>query len=107
MYQHVYVHAKICLIDDVWCTIGSTNIANRSFYGDTELNASVWHAPTVRALRCALLEEHLDVNTARLEDRAAYECYRATCRANAERRSRGEPMRGMAFSLDPAKYAQS
>ena len=106
-YQHIYLHAKICLIDDVWCTIGSTNIANRSFYGDTELNASVWHAPTVRDLRCTLLREHLGFDTASLDDRAAYERYRTTCRANAERRGRGEPMQGMAFSLDPATYAQS
>ena len=40
-YQNAYVHAKIALIDDAWATIGSANIANRSFYGDTELNASL------------------------------------------------------------------
>ena len=48
-FQNVYVHAKIGLIDDAWCTIGSANVANRSFYGDTELNVSIWHGPTVRA----------------------------------------------------------
>ena len=32
VHQPVYVHAKIALIDDVWATIGSTNIANRSYY---------------------------------------------------------------------------
>jgi cardiolipin synthase A/B len=47
-YREIYVHAKIALVDDGFCTIGSCNVANRSFYGDTELNASFWHAPTVR-----------------------------------------------------------
>ena len=58
-YQNAYVHAKVALVDDVWATIGSTNIGNRSFYGDTELNASFWHRDTVRALRCELLLEHI------------------------------------------------
>jgi phosphatidylserine/phosphatidylglycerophosphate/cardiolipin synthase-like enzyme len=35
-YQNAYVHAKIALIDDVWATIGSANIANRSFYGNRQ-----------------------------------------------------------------------
>lgn len=106
-YQHVYVHAKICLIDDVWCTIGSTNIANRSFYGDTELNASVWHGPTTRALRCELLSEHLGVDTSALDDVAAFEQYRRTTQENLERRRRGERLRGLAFRLDPATYARA
>lgn len=106
-YQHVYVHAKICLIDDAWCTIGSTNIANRSFYGDTELNASVWHAPTTRALRCELLREHLGVDTTRVDDLAALETFRRVARENLERRRRGEAFEGLAFSLDPATYARA
>jgi phosphatidylserine/phosphatidylglycerophosphate/cardiolipin synthase-like enzyme len=48
------VHSKLALVDDAWCTIGSTNVAERSFHQDTELNASLWHAPTVRALRSEL-----------------------------------------------------
>ena len=105
-YHHVYVHAKICLIDDVWCTIGSTNIANRSFYGDTELNASVWHAPTVRRLRRDLLLEHLDQDTLELDDRAAFALYREKCRENLARRAQGERLQGLAFSLDPSTYGQ-
>jgi len=104
-YEHVYVHAKICLIDDVWCTIGSTNIANRSFYGDTELNASFWHGPTVRELRCDLLREHLGVDTGHLDDLAALGVYRKVAQDNLERRRRGEDLQGMAFRLDPATYA--
>ena len=64
-YQNVYVHAKIALVDDVWSTIGSANIGNRSFFGDTELNASFWHRPTVPALRRELLLEHLGHDTRR------------------------------------------
>jgi phosphatidylserine/phosphatidylglycerophosphate/cardiolipin synthase-like enzyme len=104
-YQNVYVHAKIALVDDVWCTIGSANIGNRSFFGDTELNASFWHAPTVRALRCELLREHLGQDTAHLDERAALRLYREVARKNAARRAAGAPMEGLAFALDPATYA--
>jgi phosphatidylserine/phosphatidylglycerophosphate/cardiolipin synthase-like enzyme len=104
-YQNVYVHAKIALIDDGWCTIGSANVGNRSFYGDTELNASFWHTPTVRALRRELLLEHLGRDTSRLGDRAAFRLYRQIARNNARRRGAGEPLEGLAFSLDPASYA--
>jgi len=104
-YQNVYVHAKVALIDDAWCTIGSANVANRSFYGDTELNASIWHAPTVRALRCSLLEEHLSHDVSTLDDVAALELFASIARENAHRRSLGEPQQGLALSLDPATYA--
>lgn len=103
-YQHVYVHAKIALIDDVWCTIGSANIANRSFYVDTELNASIWHSETVKGLRCELLQEHLDQNTGMLDDREALAMYRRIARDNAIRKTSGERLQGLAFALDPMTY---
>lgn len=103
-YQDVYVHAKIGLIDDAWCTIGSANVANRSFYGDTELNASIWHGPTVRALRCSLLEEHLGKDTGELDDVAALDVFARVARENTDLRRLGEPQRGLALAIDPAKY---
>jgi phosphatidylserine/phosphatidylglycerophosphate/cardiolipin synthase-like enzyme len=103
-YQNVYVHAKIALVDDAWCTIGSANIGNRSFFGDTELNASFWHAPTVRALRKELLREHLGSDGGE-DSRAALRLYRDVARKNAARRAAGEPLEGLAFGLDPKTYA--
>jgi cardiolipin synthase len=104
-YQNVYVHAKIALVDDAWATIGSANVGNRSFFGDTGLNASFWHAPTVRALREELLREHLGRDTAGLDDRAALALYREIARANRARRNAGQPLEGLALALDPATYA--
>ncbi len=103
-YQNVYVHAKIALIDDGWCTIGSANIGNRSFYGDTELNASFWHAETVRALRVELLHEHLGRDSSALDDRAALRLYRETALSNRDRRTCWEPLQGLAYAVDPAQY---
>lgn len=103
-YYDIYVHAKIALIDDAWATIGSANIANRSFYRDTELNASLWHPETIRALRVDLLEEHLGEDTARLDARDAMRRYREAARDNAVRRRAGAPIQGLAHALDPANY---
>jgi phosphatidylserine/phosphatidylglycerophosphate/cardiolipin synthase-like enzyme len=103
-YQDIYVHAKIMLVDDLWATIGSTNIADRSFQGDTELNASFWHADTVRALRQELLLEHIAVDTGGLDDRAALRLYREVARKNADRRGRGAPLEGLAFEIPPEEH---
>jgi len=103
-YHDIYVHAKVALIDDAWATIGSTNIANRSFHRDTELNASFWHPETVRALRVELLQEHLGFDTSHLDVRGAMGACRDTASANRLRRQAGEPLHGLAHALDPAAY---
>jgi phosphatidylserine/phosphatidylglycerophosphate/cardiolipin synthase-like enzyme len=37
----VYVHAKVCVIDDVWATVGSDNFNRRSWSSDTEISCAV------------------------------------------------------------------
>jgi phosphatidylserine/phosphatidylglycerophosphate/cardiolipin synthase-like enzyme len=103
-YDEVYVHSKLALVDDAWCTIGSTNIAERSFHQDTELNASLWHPESVRALRRELLLEHLGRDTGDLDDRAALRAFHEIARHNADRRVCWEPLAGLAYAVDPAEY---
>ncbi len=43
----VYVHAKVCIIDDVWMTVGSDNFNRRSWTHDSEIS-------------CAFLDDTLD-----------------------------------------------
>ena len=105
-YHEVYVHAKIALVDDAWATVGSTNVADRSFRGDTEMNASFWHGPTVRALRMALLREHLGVDTRDMGDAAALRLYRERARKNTAARAQGRPLEGLAFEIDPVRYGR-
>ncbi|WP_461022502.1 phospholipase D family protein [Thalassiella azotivora] len=37
----VYVHAKVCVVDDVWASVGSDNFNRRSWTHDSELTAAV------------------------------------------------------------------
>ncbi len=73
-----YVHAKVCVIDDVWASVGSDNVNRRSWTHDSELSCAVvddereLRQPQVidrfgdgarafaRNLRLELAREHLD-----------------------------------------------
>lgn len=74
----VYVHAKVCVVDDVWASVGSDNFNRRSWTHDSELSCAVLddtldsRSPQdpagrgdgarrfARELRLRLLREHLD-----------------------------------------------
>lgn len=76
----VYVHAKACVIDDVWASVGSDNLNRRSWTHDSELGCAVidskldWREPAdpgglgdgarqfARDLRMQLWSEHLGVS---------------------------------------------
>jgi phosphatidylserine/phosphatidylglycerophosphate/cardiolipin synthase-like enzyme len=51
----VYVHAKVCVIDDVWAAVGSDNINRRSWTHDSELS-------------CAVIDDERDVREPRIVD---------------------------------------
>ena len=48
----IYVHAKVCIIDDIWATVGSDNLNRRSWTHDSELS-------------CAVIDEELDMRAPR------------------------------------------
>jgi cardiolipin synthase len=49
-YQAALLHSKTMIIDGVWSTIGSTNLDNRSFALNDELNLVIYDAATGRRL---------------------------------------------------------
>jgi len=95
----VYVHAKVCVVDDVWCIVGSDNLNLRSWTHDSELSCAVLD-PTrderppsdpaglgdgarvlPRALRVSLAAEHLGRpvdDPGHLDPVAAFDLWRAT-----------------------------
>ena len=59
----IYVHAKVCVVDDVWVTVGSDNTNRRSWTHDSELSCAVLEPDGdetfARTLRLRLAREHL------------------------------------------------
>ena len=96
----IYVHAKVCVVDDVWLTCGSDNFNRRSWTHDSEVTCAVLDAsladtrglpelPTparqlARELRLELWAEHLGLprDDDRLHDPT---CGLALWRATAEK----------------------
>jgi phosphatidylserine/phosphatidylglycerophosphate/cardiolipin synthase-like enzyme len=82
----VYVHAKVCVVDDTWAIVGSDNFNRRSWTHDSELSCAVIDQPAgpggsappgdgvrrsagtyAHALRTALSREHLGGADAELD----------------------------------------
>ena len=99
-YDEVYVHTKAAIVDDRWATIGSTNIANRSFFGDTEMNASFWHPETVRSFRAELLSAHHGSDLCALDFATSLRELRSRAVANRVRKESGAPLEGFTYALD-------
>ncbi len=60
----IYIHAKVCIVDDEWFTIGSDNFNRRSWTADSELTCAVvdrsdGDGSLARDLRLQLWAEHL------------------------------------------------
>jgi phosphatidylserine/phosphatidylglycerophosphate/cardiolipin synthase-like enzyme len=96
----VYVHAKVCVVDDVWASIGSDNVNRRSWTHDSELSCAVFDETLdereprsidrfgdgarrfPRALRLQLAREHLDRDDGDdadlLDPRSAFDAFAGT-----------------------------
>lgn len=82
----VYVHSKVCIVDDIWAAVGSDNFNRRSWTHDSELTAAVVdetrdeRSPVdpsglgdgarvfARDLRLELLTEHLSRDPGDVDD---------------------------------------
>ena len=90
----VYVHAKVCVVDDTWASVGSDNFNRRSWTHDSELSSAVLDTTLdpreprdpggrgdgartfARDLRLELAREHLDLAADGSEDEAVLDADR-------------------------------
>jgi phosphatidylserine/phosphatidylglycerophosphate/cardiolipin synthase-like enzyme len=98
----IYVHAKVCVVDDVWFTCGSDNVNLRSWTNDSEVTCAVIDATRddrspvdlsgcgngarrlARDLRLQLWAEHLGVppeDPRLLDPRTGFDLWRTTAAA--------------------------
>ncbi|MFL6128881.1 MAG: phospholipase D family protein [Mycobacteriales bacterium] len=105
----VYVHAKVCVVDDVWASVGSDNVNRRSWTHDSELSVAVLDDTLderppreiagerprayARDLRLRLAREHLDRadgdDADLLDPRSAVEAFAAAAGALQDWHDRG------------------
>jgi phosphatidylserine/phosphatidylglycerophosphate/cardiolipin synthase-like enzyme len=124
----VYVHAKVCVVDDVWASVGSDNVNRRSWTHDSELSCAVLddqldgREPRVvdrfgdgarrfaRSLRLELAREHLDRSDGDdadlVDPEAAFAAFAASARRlqdwyDGGRRGARPPGRVRPYRLDP------
>ena len=62
-WLEVYIHSKLMIVDDVFTTLGSANINERSMSSDSELNICVEDPAVARPLRRQLWELHTGGNS--------------------------------------------
>jgi phosphatidylserine/phosphatidylglycerophosphate/cardiolipin synthase-like enzyme len=120
----VYVHAKVCVVDDTWATVGSDNFNRRSWTHDSELSAAVLDDTRdprhprdpaglgegarsyARDLRLELMREHLDSDDddGLVDPLAAFVCCAARptrCRPGATAVARVAAADGHRAGCDP------
>jgi phosphatidylserine/phosphatidylglycerophosphate/cardiolipin synthase-like enzyme len=93
--DHLYVHAKVGIVDDRWLTVGSANLNAHSLLNDTEMNVVTDDAELARATRLRLWAEHLEVDVDAIAGDDPHtvvdERWRPTAFEQLERRAAGAP----------------
>jgi len=103
-HREIYVHAKLCIVDGAWATLGSANFVDLSLLPDhTELNATFWGESSCLPLLRQLVLEHTSLETS--DDRSALATITAHARAGSASRAAGGPIHGC-YALDPTCYGQ-
>jgi phosphatidylserine/phosphatidylglycerophosphate/cardiolipin synthase-like enzyme len=102
--DHLYVHAKVGIVDDRWLTLGSANLNAHSFFNDSEVNVVTCDPALARDTRLRLWASHLERDAGEIAgDPSAVvdELWRPIASEQRERRQRGEPLTHGLVELRP------
>jgi phosphatidylserine/phosphatidylglycerophosphate/cardiolipin synthase-like enzyme len=92
----VYVHSKICIVDDQWLTLGSANLNERSLFNDSEANVCCEDQALATALRERLWSEHLEMPIEQVRARDAVDlvdnAWSPIATEQAKRRDNDQPL---------------
>jgi phosphatidylserine/phosphatidylglycerophosphate/cardiolipin synthase-like enzyme len=95
IHDHVYVHAKIAIIDDTWLTLGSANLNEHSLFNDTEMNVVTHNSELATQTRRRLWAEHLELPLDKLPADpidAIDNYWKPISAEQLERRNTGQPL---------------
>jgi phosphatidylserine/phosphatidylglycerophosphate/cardiolipin synthase-like enzyme len=102
--DHLYVHAKVGIVDDRWLTLGSANLNAHSFFNDSEVNVVTCDPALARDTRLRLWASHLEREAGEIAgDPSAVvdELWRPIASEQRARRQRGEPLTHGLVELRP------
>jgi cardiolipin synthase A/B len=103
----VWIHSKLMLVDGIWATIGSANLHRYSMFGNAELNALIFSSELVSRFRVELFQEHLALDTSKLNEVAALRLFKQIAAANRVRLLRGvHDWQGLAVALEVSSYGK-
>ena len=92
----VYVHSKVCVVDDQWLTLGSANLNERSLFNDSEVNVSCEDKALATEVRERLWAEHLEMPLEKVRGRESAELvdevWRPVASQQAEHREAHRPL---------------
>lgn len=104
VHREIYTHAKLCVVDGEWATLGSANFVDLSLTRDhTELNATFRGREVCMSLLRRLVAEHTE-REAPDDDVAALDTIAGVARASRASLVGGGPVQGGVYALDPARY---
>jgi phosphatidylserine/phosphatidylglycerophosphate/cardiolipin synthase-like enzyme len=93
--EPVYVHAKVCIVDDEWLTLGSANLNEHSLFNDSEVNIVCDDGDLAKATRERLWAEHLELSLEEVRERDAVDLidnvWQPIAAEQLEKREDGEP----------------
>jgi phosphatidylserine/phosphatidylglycerophosphate/cardiolipin synthase-like enzyme len=95
LFDRVYVHAKIGIVDDAWLTVGSANLNEHSLFNDTEMNIVTRDPNLAKQTRLRLWAEHLELpheDVAGEPHRVIDAQWRPSAVEQRERLGAGEPL---------------
>ncbi len=104
-YREIYIHSKLLLIDDVFLTLGSANLNQRSMAVDSELNIATNDPVLARELRKRVWLQHSGGmisggNGTGREITKAFQDWRNQMISNKRQKSDGQPMTGFVIPLE-------
>ncbi|PCC75284.1 hypothetical protein SAMN02745121_03993 [Nannocystis exedens] len=103
-HREIYTHAKLCIVDGAWPTLGSANLVDLSLDRDhTELNAAWWGRAHCLPLLLQLVAEHTDIVAE--GDLDALDRFAARARAGRDSLLRGDPLPAAATPSIPPPTA--
>jgi phosphatidylserine/phosphatidylglycerophosphate/cardiolipin synthase-like enzyme len=95
LFDPIYVHAKIGIVDDAWLTLGSANLNEHSLFNDTEMNVVTHDGGIAYATRMRLWSEHLERPESEIPEdstRAIDELWKPISADQLERRQTSLPL---------------